>query len=89
MSRGNYNLCKSSRKERKNYNAKTVRKNFTIFEKKVESAYENALAFDLKQMGFDVEQQYSMPFIYKSEFGIRTQVRKLLKNSIHRIVNNL
>jgi GxxExxY protein len=31
----------------------------------LESAYENALAFDLKQMGFDVKQQVPMPFIYK------------------------
>lgn len=31
----------------------------------LESAYENALAFDLKELGFDVKQQVSMPFIYK------------------------
>ena len=31
----------------------------------LESAYENALAFDLKEMGFDVKQQVAMPSIYK------------------------
>lgn len=31
----------------------------------LESAYENALAFDLRQAGFDVKQQVAMPFIYK------------------------
>lgn len=40
----------------------------------LESAYENALAFDLKELGFDVKQQVSMPFIYKDiqqEVGYR------------------
>jgi len=31
----------------------------------LESAYENALAFDLKEMGYEVKQQVPMPFIYK------------------------
>jgi GxxExxY protein len=31
----------------------------------LEAAYENALAYELKQLGFHVEQQISMPFIYK------------------------
>ena len=31
----------------------------------LESAYENALAYDLKEKGFKVEQQKSSPFIYK------------------------
>jgi GxxExxY protein len=31
----------------------------------LESAYENALAFDLKQIGLEVKQQVPMPFIYK------------------------
>lgn len=31
----------------------------------LESAYENALAYDLRQEGLQVEQQVSMPFIYK------------------------
>ena len=32
----------------------------------LESAYENALAYDLKSMGFNVKQQVGMPFIYKN-----------------------
>lgn len=100
----------------------------------LESAYENALAFELRETGFIVTQQKSMPFIYKSirqDVGYRidllvnnkviievksienlapvhfaqtlTYLRlsnlklaliinfnsKILKNSIHRIVNNL
>ena len=100
----------------------------------LESAYENALAFDLRQNGFNVYQQVPMPFIYKEvklEVGYRidllvnekvivevksvdnlapvhfaqtlTYLRlsglklallinfnsKLLKDQIHRIVNNL
>jgi len=100
----------------------------------LESAYENAFAFDLRNLGFDVKQQVAMPFIYKEikqDAGYRidllvnnkviievksieklapvhfaqtlTYLRlselklallinfnsKLLKNSIHRIVNNL
>jgi GxxExxY protein len=100
----------------------------------LESAYENALAFDLNELGFDVKQQVPMPFIYKGvkqDIGYRidlivddkilieiksietlapvhfaqtlTYLRlselklallinfncKILKNSIHRIVNNL
>lgn len=100
----------------------------------LESAYEAALAHELKEMGFDVKQQVPMPFIYKDvkqEIGYRidlivnnkvlievksvenlapvhfaqtlTYLRlsgiklgllinfnsKLLKKSIHRIVNNL
>ena len=100
----------------------------------LESAYENALAFDLREMGFTVKQQHPMPFIYKDvkqDIGYRidlivndkviievksienlapvhyaqalTYLRlsglklallinfnsKLLKNNIHRIVNNL
>ena len=31
----------------------------------LESAYENALAYDLKTLGFRVEQQVAMPFIYR------------------------
>ena len=32
----------------------------------LESAYENALAFDLRELGFEVKQQFPMPFIYKN-----------------------
>ena len=31
----------------------------------LESAYESALSFDLREMGFDIKQQYPMPFVYK------------------------
>jgi GxxExxY protein len=31
----------------------------------LESAYENALAYDLREAGFEVKQQAAMPFIYK------------------------
>lgn len=40
----------------------------------LESAYENALAHDLKALGLDVKQQVPMPFIYKEikqEVGYR------------------
>jgi GxxExxY protein len=37
----------------------------------LESAYENALAHDLKELGFQVKQQISMPFTYK---GIKQNV---------------
>lgn len=40
----------------------------------LESAYENALAYDLKELGFDVKQQVARPFIYKEvkqEIGYR------------------
>ncbi|MFO8067928.1 MAG: GxxExxY protein, partial [Bacteroidales bacterium] len=43
----------------------------------LESAYENALAYDLKALGFDVRQQVSMPFIYKEikqEVGYRIDI---------------
>lgn len=100
----------------------------------LESAYENALAYDLTEIGLDVQQQVPMPFIYKEikmEVGYRIDLivenkvivevksveslapvhfaqtltylklaekklgllinfnTKLLKNDIHRIVNNL
>ena len=100
----------------------------------LESAYESALAYELQELGFDVQQQKPMPFIYKDvkqDVGYRidlmvnnkvlieiksveslapvhysqnlTYLRlsdlklallinfnsKILKNSIHRIVNNL
>jgi GxxExxY protein len=100
----------------------------------LESAYENALAFELREMGLDVKQQLPMPFIYKDvkqDIGYRidlvvsdkviievksiealapvhfaqtlTYLRlsgmklgllinfnsKLLKDSIHRVVNKL
>jgi len=100
----------------------------------LESVYENALAFDLRKIGFEVKQQYPMPFVYKEvkmDVGYRLDLLvenkvvveiksidelasvhyaqtltylklsdlklgllinfncKLLKDNIHRIVNNL
>ena len=100
----------------------------------LESAYENAFYYDLKELGFEVKQQVSMPFIYKGikqDVGYRIDLlvenkviieikslealapvhfaqtltylklsglklallinfnSKILKNNIHRIVNNL
>jgi len=100
----------------------------------LESAYENALAFDLRELGFEVLQQYPMAFVYKDvkqEVGYRVDLMvnkkvtievksienlahvhfaqtliylklsglklallinfntKVLKDGIHRIVNNL
>lgn len=100
----------------------------------LESAYENALAYDLRQQDFEVKQQVPMPFVYKDvhlEVGYRIDLiidqkvlvevksvenlapvhfaqtltylklsglklgllinfnNKLLKNGIHRIVNQL
>ena len=49
----------------------------------LESAYENALAFDLREMGFDVRQQVPMPFIYKEvkqDIGYRIDL--LVNNSV-------
>ncbi len=37
----------------------------------LESAYENALAYDLSELGFYVKQQVPMPFIYK---GVKQDV---------------
>ncbi len=100
----------------------------------LESAYENALAYDLRENGFNVRQQVSLPFVYKGvnmEVGYRVDLiindivlielksvdslapvhfaqtltylklsniklgllinfnSKLLKDSIHRVVNRL
>lgn len=100
----------------------------------LESAYENALSYDLRELGLDVKQQVAMPFIYKEvmqDVGYRIDLlvndkviveiksiedlapvhyaqlltylkladkklgllinfnTKLLKNEIHRVVNNL
>ncbi|QQS52122.1 MAG: GxxExxY protein [Bacteroidota bacterium] len=47
----------------------------------LESAYENALAYDLKELGFDVKQQVSLPFIYK-------EVKQDVGYRIDLLVNN-
>ena len=44
----------------------------------LESAYENSLAYDLRELGLFVEQQIPMPFIYKEvklECGYRLDLR--------------
>lgn len=49
----------------------------------LESAYENALAYDLKQMGYNTRQQVPMPFIYKEvrqEVGYRMDI--LVNNKV-------
>lgn len=43
----------------------------------LESIYENALAYDLREAGFKVRQQVPMPFIYKEikmEVGYRIDI---------------
>jgi len=47
----------------------------------LESAYENALAFELRQKGLDVKQQQSVPFIYKD-------VRQDIGYRIDMLINN-
>ena len=49
----------------------------------LESTYENALAYDLKEIGLDVKQQVPMPFIYKEvkmEIGYRIDL--LVENKV-------
>lgn len=49
----------------------------------LESVYENALAYDLRESGFDVKQQVPMPFIYKEirqDVGYRIDI--LVDNKI-------
>ena len=49
----------------------------------LESAYENALSYDLKQIGFNVKQQVALPFIYKEvrqEVGYRIDL--LISNKV-------
>ena len=100
----------------------------------LESAYENALCYDLRELGYNVKQQVPMPFLYKEvrqEVGYRLDIlvnnkviievkavealapvhfaqlltylklsnlklgllinfnSKILKENIHRVVNNL
>jgi len=48
----------------------------------LESAYENALAYDLREIGLDVHQQVPMPFIYK-------EVKQEVGYRVDLMVNNL
>ena len=47
----------------------------------LESAYEKALAYDLREKGFEVKEQVPMPFVYK-------EVRQELGFRIDLLVNN-
>jgi GxxExxY protein len=49
----------------------------------LESAYENALAYELRRKGMDVKQQVPMPFIYKEvkqDVGYRIDL--IIENSV-------
>ncbi|MBN1184851.1 MAG: GxxExxY protein [Bacteroidales bacterium] len=48
----------------------------------LESAYENALAYDLRKLGYDVKQQVPMPFVYK-------EVKQQVGYRVDLLVNNL
>ena len=49
----------------------------------LESAYENALAFDLREIGLDVKQQYPMPFIYKKiKLDVGYRLDLLIENKV-------
>jgi GxxExxY protein len=47
----------------------------------LESAYENALAYDLEELGFEIWQQAPMPFIYK-------EIKQDVGYRVDLIVNN-
>lgn len=49
----------------------------------LESAYESALAYELRMLGLDVKQQVAMPFIYKEikqDIGYRIDI--LVENKV-------
>jgi len=49
----------------------------------LESAYENALAYDLRLLGFEVKQQTPMPFYYKEvkqDVGYKTDL--IIENKV-------
>ncbi len=49
----------------------------------LESAYENALAYDLKEIGLDIKQQLSMPFLYKDiKLDIGYRLDLLIENKV-------
>ena len=56
----------------------------------LESTYKNALAFDLREAGFEVKQQVAMHFIYKdTAFAFLTStLREILKLIISKILPN-
>ena len=49
----------------------------------LESAYENALAHDLREIGLEVRQQVPMPFIYKEmRMDVGYRIDLLIENSL-------
>jgi GxxExxY protein len=49
----------------------------------LESTYENVLAFDLRKAGFEVNQQVSMPFVYKEiKMDIGYRIDLLVENKV-------
>lgn len=49
----------------------------------LESAYENALAYDLRQAGLEVRQQEPMPFIYiEIEMDVGYRLDLIIENSV-------
>jgi len=48
-----------------------------------ESTYENALAYDLREAGFKVQQQLPMPFIYKEiKLDVGYRLDLLIENKV-------
>ena len=49
----------------------------------LESVYENALAFDLRQIGLKIDQQVPLPFIYKQvKMDVGYRVDLLINNKV-------
>jgi GxxExxY protein len=49
----------------------------------LESAYENALAYDLQLLGFNVQQQVPMPFVYKEvKLSVGYRIDLLIENKL-------
>ena len=49
----------------------------------LESAYENALAYDLREAGFEVKQQVAMPFIYKEiKMDVGYRIDLIIENKL-------
>ena len=49
----------------------------------LESAYENALTYDLREAGLDVKQQVAMPFLYQEiKMDVGYRLDHLIKNKI-------
>jgi len=49
----------------------------------LESAYENALAYDLREVGLKVRQQVPMPFVYKAiKMDVGYRIDLLVENKV-------